>query len=169
MRPAAFLRFTIAALALGTVQQPAVGEIYRCDDGGTPVFSDRPCADDARLHRGAGNLSVVAPAAGLEDIAERNREFVDQRRQRLEERRQAAAERSRQAPRRPALADHPRTYPVRHFLPVTDTRDNARRDARDRARDARARARRNTPAAAPTRDRSTLLSRSGGGGERILR
>lgn len=124
-----------------TAALPGVAEIYRCKEGDTTVFSDVPCADDARVHRSSDRISIVAAPTGLAEIAARNRAFVDARRERLADMRRRAIE----AGRRDAPSRSPGTAPAQRsrtvispFLgPVPATR--FRRDADPRFRQQRER------------------------------
>lgn len=123
---------------------PGVAEVYRCKEGDTTVFSDVPCAEDAQVHRSSHRISIVAAPTGLDEIAARNRAFVDARREDLADRRRRAAESRRStetnrsadtAPARP-----PRTLISPFMAPVTATPfrrdvDPRFRQQRDRSAD----------------------------------
>lgn len=167
--------FAVGLAAVSLQAAPARAEIYRCvesgENGPVTVFSDLPCDADAQLHHSDGaHLSVIAAAADLDQVAERNRAFVEARQRAARETRAAAAQRAaaERLARRyddddniyyPGLA-HRFPNPGRpHFA------GDARRGDERTATDPRVRRRAN---AAPATDRGTLLSRSGGNRERIL-
>lgn len=173
-----------AGLAAVVLQAaPARAEIYRCvesgENGPVTVFSDLPCDADAQLHHSDGaHLSVIAAAADLDQVAERNREFVESRNRALEQARQRAAREARAAAAQRAAAerlarryddDDDVYYPgLAHRFPHPGRRNfagDARRGGDRAVRDPRVRSRAD---AAPATDRGTLLSRSGGNRERIL-
>jgi len=155
------VRVAAVVLAWLAIGPAGAAEIYRCDHGGTTVFSDRPCADDAALHRSGNGLSIVAAPDDLETVSAQNREFVEQRRQRLAEHRRAAAraDRQRESARRyqmPPARERTRTVFPPGFLDQGRAGSAPHPRNRERRRDDR-------------RDdqdrelRRTLLSRSGGG------
>ncbi|MFW5926611.1 MAG: DUF4124 domain-containing protein [Wenzhouxiangella sp.] len=78
-------------IVLGAWQiHAAQAEIYRCQDGDVAVFSDQPCQENAARYQPRRQISVIAPAEDLEETAQRNRAFLEQRRRQ----RDAARERS---------------------------------------------------------------------------
>jgi hypothetical protein len=81
-----------AVLALAATAHADAQTIYRCETGGVVTFADRPCAEDAVAHTPDGRLSVVTPAGNLEQVAESNRAFIEQRRARLAAQRARAAQ-----------------------------------------------------------------------------
>lgn len=147
---------------------PAAAQIYRCNEGDTTVFADLPCAEDAELHRVKSGISVVA-AADLDEVAQRNRAFVNKRHENLVARRARAADldqelklsRQRRAAANEEIRYRPVIVPVAGYgfgsgpVVPTDPRVEAQRQ-RSPARDE------------PERRRS-LLSRSGGNQPHILR
>ncbi|MDT8408089.1 MAG: DUF4124 domain-containing protein [Wenzhouxiangellaceae bacterium] len=116
----------LAVLTLLLASLPALGQVYRCTDGETTVFSDRPCSDSAEIYHSPSRISVIEAAPDLSDISKRNQEFVDQRRTSLEERhRERQAERIQ--PRRPqqyANSDH--RFGHFNVLPFFDRRRSGR-------------------------------------------
>ncbi|MCA1780006.1 MAG: hypothetical protein LC637_11670 [Xanthomonadaceae bacterium] len=62
---------------------PVPAQIYRCVEGETTIFSDRPCSENVEIHQPAGRLSVIAVTSDLEAISARNRAFIDQRLNRM--------------------------------------------------------------------------------------
>lgn len=155
-----------ASLLLLAGTGPAGAEIYRCTNGETTVFSDVPCSESAEVHHPATRISVVDAADGLDEIARQNRSYIDQRQARLERQREQAAERRREQrvarQRRAAVAEARRTRTVvGHLGRPPFTRGPV---------DQRTQQQRERPARNDDRDRRrTLLSRSGGNRERILR
>lgn len=154
-------------LAVSPASQAAT-DVYRCNDDGTTVFSDVPCAENAELHRLSSGISVVAASGDLPQVAERNRAFLDKRQEELAARRARAAEAAQQARRRSqqrAAAEETRYRTI--IGPVADFRSNSGRtsptDPRIEAQRQRA------PAQEELERRRTLLSRSGGNQPRILR
>lgn len=146
----------------------ASAQVYRCNEGETIVFSDIPCSDDAELHEVRVGISVVGAAEGLDEVAERNKAFVEQRQEQLAAQRVRAAQARRQAERnrqrRSAVAeDRYRTIisPVAGSRSVREQRPQ--NDPRTEAQRQRA------PTDEESARRRTLLSRSGGNQPRILR
>ncbi|QOC21138.1 DUF4124 domain-containing protein [Wenzhouxiangella sp. AB-CW3] len=126
----------LIALSTLLIASAANAEIYRCERDSQVVFSDQPCADQVEVHQPTSTISVIAPAGDLDQVAERNRAFIESRQAqrlalqqaRLEQRRQAAAEPSQ----RTSEANRVLYVPERHLRrgpgPVRDRRA-ARRDA----------------------------------------
>lgn len=82
-RPASIL----AALLLFST---ASAQIYQCEQDGAPVFSDRPCGEDARSYEPAAHVSYVVPDETLPALAESARAFIAERRSRLARLRRSA-------------------------------------------------------------------------------
>jgi len=76
------LRVLACMSGLALMPPGLAGDVYRCQDGDSTVFSDRPCGADARRVNGA-TISIIEPAGDLSQIAEENRRFIEQRRARL--------------------------------------------------------------------------------------
>ncbi len=154
-------------LAVASFDQ-AAAQVYRCNDGDMIVFSDVPCSEDAQLYHVRSGISVVAAADDLDEVAERNRAFVDKRQEDLAERRARAAELAQQAGRsrqRRAAAEETRYRTI--IGPVADSRaDSGRLSPTDPRVEAQ---RQRAPAQDEPERRRTLLSRSGGNQPRILR
>lgn len=147
---------------------PATGQVYRCIEGETTVFSDIPCADDAELHRVQAGISVVAAADDLDAIAQRNRAFVDQRREKLATQRARAAQVGRQVAQR--RLEQAAAEDVRYRTIIGPAADSALRGQRRPEPDPRTEAQRRRTAVEDSPERRrTLLSRSGGNRPRILR
>ena len=109
-------RFLIMSAVAGVLfAAQASAQIYRCDTGESIVFSDQPCDEAAEQYQSAGNVSVIEPGRDLEQISERNREFIRQRHERQDAQRQARAERARE--RRTAAPQQAPHYVVEQ--PVT--------------------------------------------------
>ncbi|MGH8541105.1 MAG: DUF4124 domain-containing protein [Stenotrophobium sp.] len=69
-------RFSMtAALALLLLAQAAQAELYRCQQGGTTVFSDKPCAKDAQPYQPEHPIQVV-PHIQAPDLAKKYDEDV---------------------------------------------------------------------------------------------
>lgn len=89
------LKWAICALALA-LSAPGFAQIYKCQEGGKTVLTDRPChADSAPI--------VVRPAAGAGDTSEYNSTAARTRREeeyaRERERREAARDERREIAR----------------------------------------------------------------------
>lgn len=141
--------------------------VYRCTEGEITVFSDIPCSDDAKLHEVRVGISVVVAAEGLDQAAERNKAFVEQRQEQLAAQRVRAAQ-ARQAERsrqRRSAAEENRYRTI--ISPVADSRSGREQRSQNDPRTEALRQR--TPAADESARRRTLLSRSGGNQARILR
>jgi hypothetical protein len=82
------------SLALLAAHAPA--QIYRCEIDDNIVFSDQPCAENSQEYHSTGRVSVIEPAADLDQVAKRNQAFLRQRSDRQAALRQARIERSRQ-------------------------------------------------------------------------
>lgn len=147
---------------------PAEAQVYRCQDGGTTVFSDVPCSDNADLFEMRNGISVVAAADDLDEVAQRNKAFVDQRQEQVAARRARAAEQSRQAARE--RQRRMVTEEVRYRTIIGPGIAFGSRSDRLAPPDPRVEAqRRRTPARDEPERRRTLLSRSGGNRPNILR
>lgn len=77
-------------------------DIYRCEtDAGVVEYSDRPCDGNAQPHQPRNRLSIVAPSENLEEVRQRNREFLlrraEARADRLEQASVQRAQRQEQA------------------------------------------------------------------------
>ena len=161
---------TLAILLTVALANPAMGQVYRCVEGETTVFSDVPCAEDAELHQIHAGISVVAAADDLDAIAERNRAYVDQRREVLAKQRQRArSDRAGgQAARR--QQDRAAAEEIRYRTIIGPAARSALRGQRTPQTDPRTEAQRRPAAVEDTPERRrTLLSRSGGNQPRILR
>lgn len=164
---ARMLRFATAA-ATCLVAASATGQIYRCSEGDTTVFSDIPCSESAELHDPGGGISVVAAPEGLDEISAGNRLFLERRQEQLAQRRERAAQRQleiRQAARRREAAEEAlryRTVIGQLGVPGFDGR-------RPSPLDPRTRAMRDRDSDDEGSTRRTLLSRSGGNQRSILR
>lgn len=169
--------FAVPALALVAVlitmsaSTSIQAEIYRCIDGeGRTEFSDRPCADDAKIFELQGNMSVIAAADSLDAAAQANRQFIDQRLANLAEQRRAAAERQRVEAAQQRAAALRQAASRQRSIPLS-LQDQRRLLAQRRAERSETDQRRreqaeSEPAAAD--QRRTLLSRSGGNRQQIL-
>lgn len=153
--------WTLALLLTLSPTLTIATEIYRCEQDGVIVFADQPCDDNAEPHVPSGNVSVIQADGDLAQIAEANREFVEQRKQRIAERRRLAAERARQRQQQleraaraaQRAAERQRTYPVRA---------GELRAAREAAREAISQRRRdqaNAPRSATSIGRAAVLPR----------
>lgn len=113
--PKASLLGTLALLVLTTapITSMAAPTIYRCEQGGTTVFSDRPCDDDAEPHSLSQSISVVAAPSDLDAIAERNAAYLES--QQAERASRAAARAAARAARAEAAQ---RTVQVVRTVPV---------------------------------------------------
>ncbi|MFN2334958.1 MAG: hypothetical protein ABR550_11095 [Wenzhouxiangellaceae bacterium] len=111
---------------------PVPAQIYRCVEGETTIFSDRPCSENVEIHQPAGRLSVIAVTSDLEAISARNRAFIDQRLNRIASARERAVERRESRPPRRG----PVTYPVvnRGFGIIGATHPRSRLNFRDRSK-----------------------------------
>lgn len=151
-----------------TLGNPAAAQVYRCEEGGTTVFSDIPCSESAELLDLRTGISVVAAADDLDEVARRNKSFIEQRQEKLAARRERAAQRARQADRdgqRRGAAEEIRYRTI--IGPVADSRF---RGPPRTEPDPRTEAQRQRGAVEDTPERRrTLLSRSGGNQPRILR
>lgn len=96
-------------MALLLLGGSAAAEIYRCQQEGVVIFSDRPCQADAQPHRPVGMVSYIPAADDLEETARRNRAFLEQRRARLAEARERhrKADEANEAPSTPAAGYGP--------------------------------------------------------------
>jgi len=172
MMPKKCLQVTRGVAALSVLlaaMTPAGAEIYRCSDGETTVFSDLPCTGGAEIHLTEGRVSVVTAPDNLDDIAESNRAFLEQRREALAQQRQRAAQqrrREQQRERRLEAIERTQRYRTvvghlgnRNFGVSGNTRSDPRSEARRRPDE-----RTDEPAR-----RRTLLSRSGGNQSSIIR
>ena len=92
-----FSRILIIASTAIFLAGQASAQIYRCEDGDSVVFSDRPCSDGVDQYHSTGSVSVVEPAEDLSHVGERNRDFIRDRRERQAARQRATAERTREA------------------------------------------------------------------------
>lgn len=167
-RPATALAWIL--LACLTASPAAAAPIYRCTQGETTVFSDTPCSESAQLHQTQG-VSVIRAAENLDEIAASNRAFLEQRRQQLAQQRERAAQRRLEAQKMQQRRE--RAEETTRYRTVVGQLDR-RQFGADGARqvDRRTQAQRDRPADRAGRDQSrrrTLLSRSGGNQENILR
>jgi hypothetical protein len=158
----------LAGLLTAALGNPATAQVYRCQEGDTTVFSDIPCSENAELLEVLTGISVVAAADDLDDVAQRNKAFIDQRQEKLAARRERAAEfrqRTERDRQRRAAAEE-----IRYRTIVGSASDRGRGSGRHSPTDRRTEAQRRRAAAedGPER-RRTLLSRSGGNQPRILR
>ncbi len=107
-------------LLTGPSTSGASDVLYRCEIEGVTVFSDQPCSRDAQRYTSGGSISVVPPAADLDQIAEANQALLDQRRQAQADR--AVARRQSESPAiqaaRPAAAEVQSLPWTRHGWPA---------------------------------------------------
>jgi len=140
---------------------PVSAQIYRCESAGTTVFSDIPCSEDAEPHQVRDGISVIGAAEGLDEIAERNKAFVDQRKAALSARRERAArlaQRTEQARQRRAASEE-----IRYRTIIGPVADRGIGSGGPTSTDPRREAQREEAATQDGPDRRrTLLSRSGG-------
>ena len=159
----------MAAVLVGVLAAPASAEIYRCSDGDITVFSDVPCSQNAEVHISDKRVSVVHAAEDLDEIAESNKAFVEQRQAALAQQRERLARQQRemqQRQRRRESLEQAQRYRtvVGHLgnsrlgnarIPPVDSRTRAQQQQSDNSDE--------------LSRRRTLLSRSGGNQRSILR
>lgn len=145
------LRRMVPLSVLGVVVVPllaiagavAAEDIYRCEDGETIVFSDRPCDDAAELHRPRRLLSVVTSPESLARIQQANAAYLESRATELARRRAARAERARSEAQAARYAPSVvRTVPVAPAFPAYP---HARSNSGSNAGSNRLEARRDAP------------------------
>ncbi len=140
----------LAVLGLAVLPMLAAGadgDIYRCEDGETTVFSDVPCDEAAEVHQLQRSLSVIASPKSLARIQQANAAYLSSVQAEREARRSARAERARREARAarympPAVRTVPVApaypfYPANPAAPgrrpsVEPNRLEARRDASNR-------------------------------------
>jgi len=146
---------------------PAASQVYRCEEGDTTVFTDVPCAENAERLQMRSGISVVAAANDLDEVAERNKAFLDQRQEKLAARR-ARAEKFRQRAERDR---QPRStvQDIRYRTIIGPAADPGFGRGRLSPTDPRIKAQRRQANDDESARRRTLLSRSGGNQPRILR
>jgi len=168
----AFAQALALALAgAGLFAAPVAAQIYRCSDGATTIFSDRPCSADAELHEAETNISVITKAEGLDEIVASNQAFLEQRREAIEKVHERAAQRRAENQRRESRRA-PVEYVPTHSRTVGTHLNGLRPFGTNRStfRDPRTRAQRDRQTEATRPDeRATLLSRSGGNRRNIIR
>lgn len=97
-----FINRCLLCLSMALLATQASAQIYRCESGDSIIFSDQPCSEEARVYQPSERISVVAPAEGLSQAGERNRQFISERRERQQARRQSITEQREQpAPPQP--------------------------------------------------------------------
>jgi len=162
------LKTTLSGLLTLLAGNPVEAQVYRCQDGDTTVFSDVPCSDNADLFEVRNGISVVAAAGDLDEVAQRNKAFVDQREEQLAARRARAAEQARQTKRERQRRVAAEEFRYRTIIGPRAAFGN--RNKRLAPPDPRVEAqRRRTQAGDEPERRRTLLSRSGGNQPNILR
>lgn len=164
-RPTSIIGWALLACLMAT---PAAAQIYRCTEGETTVFSDIPCSESAQLHV-TGGLSVIGAAENLDEIMAGNKAFIEQRQQQLAQQRERAAQQrsaARQSQQRRELAEDNARYRT-----VVGRLNRPQFTNGPMQTDLRTQAQRDREAGQANRDqpRRTLLSRSGGNRENILR
>ena len=87
----------LLSLSLLLLASHAHGQVYRCEIDDSIVFSDQPCSEDSQEYQVISRISVIEPAADLDQVAERNQAFLRDRRERQAALRQARVERTREA------------------------------------------------------------------------
>ncbi|MBY6205561.1 hypothetical protein [Halomonas denitrificans] len=89
----------VGLMALPLVAGGAGDPIYRCKDGDTTVFSDRPCDEAAEVHRPRASLSVIASPESLEQVKQANAAYLESVQAERAARRAASAEQARREAR----------------------------------------------------------------------
>ncbi len=157
--------FWPVAISIALAAPAAWGQIYRCEVDGQLTFSDIPCGDGIQPHVSTGAVSVIEASNALEQIAEDNRSFVEQRTSEIRQRReQARARRAASEAGPPSIAPPAYGHSSRRSLSAFPHRArnfNIQRPPRDNLGPAESEE--------SFQRRNTLLSRSGSNRRKILR
>jgi len=158
----------LAAVLAGVLAAPASAEIYRCSDGEITVFSDVPCSQAAEVHVSDRRVSVVHAADDLDEIAESNKAFVEQRQEALAQQRERAKRRQREMQQRQRTRQS--IEQAQRYRTVVGHLGNSRLgNPRIPRVDSRTQRQQRSDSSDEPSTRRTLLSRSGGNQRNILR
>lgn len=160
----------LALLLIAALGHPAAADIYRCDQGDTTVFSDVPCSETAEVFESPAGISVIAAADDLDEAAERNKTFIEQRREKLAARAERAARLAQQQQAERSRQRRAAAEAIRYRTIISPGAYSGFANGRRSPTDPRSETQRQRTRAddEPGR-RRTLLSRSGGNQSRILR